>query len=349
MQMANGALPKVTFGTIVLNGEPFTRYCLRGLYPFAHEIVVVEGACEDASAIATPDGHSTDATLQSLHRFKKEEDPEGKVTIIRREGFWPEKDEQSRAYAERATGDYLWQVDIDEFYKAEDMKTVLNMLRDDPKITAASFRQITFWGGFDYVTDGWYHQRGAGIYHRLFKWAEGYRYVTHRLPTVADNEGRNLRTIRWLDATTLARKDIFLYHYALVFPKQVFDKCAYYSRKWPKRFGAAREWAEQSFLRLDNPYRPHNVYQFPSWIERFQGTHPDVIRRLIHDIEEGKVAIELRRTDDIDRLLRSRSYRANRAILKTAGLMDAWLRARRNDVLRAMPGLSAHPLRGRNA
>ena len=37
-------LPRVTYGIIVLNGEPFTRYCLRSLYPFAHEIIVVEGA-----------------------------------------------------------------------------------------------------------------------------------------------------------------------------------------------------------------------------------------------------------------------------------------------------------------
>ena len=37
------ASPRVTFGIIVLNGEPFTRYCLRSLYPFAHQIIVVEG------------------------------------------------------------------------------------------------------------------------------------------------------------------------------------------------------------------------------------------------------------------------------------------------------------------
>ena len=34
---------KITFGIIVLNGEPFTKYCLRQLYPFAYEIIVVEG------------------------------------------------------------------------------------------------------------------------------------------------------------------------------------------------------------------------------------------------------------------------------------------------------------------
>jgi hypothetical protein len=31
------ASPKITFGIIVLNGEPFTRYCLRALYRFAQQ------------------------------------------------------------------------------------------------------------------------------------------------------------------------------------------------------------------------------------------------------------------------------------------------------------------------
>ena len=52
------SLPRVTFGVIVLNGEPFTRYYLRSLYPFAHQIIVVEGPSPGAARIATPDGHS---------------------------------------------------------------------------------------------------------------------------------------------------------------------------------------------------------------------------------------------------------------------------------------------------
>jgi hypothetical protein len=35
--------PLISFGMIVLNGEPFLRYNLRVLYPFAHQIIVVEG------------------------------------------------------------------------------------------------------------------------------------------------------------------------------------------------------------------------------------------------------------------------------------------------------------------
>jgi len=35
--------PRITFAMIVLNGEPFVRCNLRGLYPFAHQIIAVEG------------------------------------------------------------------------------------------------------------------------------------------------------------------------------------------------------------------------------------------------------------------------------------------------------------------
>ena len=124
--------PRVTFGVIVLNGEPFTRYCLRSLYPFAHEIIVVEGAVPGAAGASTPDGHSSDGTLDVLREFQSVEDPHRRVQVVTAEdeghpnGFWPgEKDEQSQAYARRATGDYLWQVDIDEFYTERDMRLVL--------------------------------------------------------------------------------------------------------------------------------------------------------------------------------------------------------------------------------
>ena len=199
---------------------------------------MVEGAAPGARNIATPDGHSRDGTLEALRRFKAEEDPDGKVVIVTAEdaghpdGFWPgEKDEQSRAYATRATGNYLWQVDIDEFYLADDMERVMAMLVADPTIEAMTFRQITFWGGLEYVCDGWYLRRGAAYYHRLFRWRPDYTYATHRPPTVLDETGRDLRTGRWLDASATVAAGIHLYHYSLLLPKQVIEKCDYYAQR----------------------------------------------------------------------------------------------------------------------
>ena len=137
-------MPEVTFGIIVLNGLPFLEYNLRALYPFAHQIIVVEGAVGAAATLATPEGHSLDGSLEFLRRFKEERDPEGKLVLVTAEedgapdGFWSEKDEMSQAYARRATGDWLWQVDSDEFYLEEDMRAVFAMLDEDPQISAVS-------------------------------------------------------------------------------------------------------------------------------------------------------------------------------------------------------------------
>ena len=67
--------PRISFGIIVFNGEPFTRYCLRALYPHAFEIIVVEGGHEGTVEVATPDGHSTDGTLEAIRSFVARKTP----------------------------------------------------------------------------------------------------------------------------------------------------------------------------------------------------------------------------------------------------------------------------------
>ena len=103
-----GADIRIAFGMIVFNGEPFVEYNLSAVYPVAHQIIVVEGACLSSTSVAGHNGHSTDGTLESLYRFKHELDPENKVVIVTAadegyvDGFWPEKDEMSRAYGEES-------------------------------------------------------------------------------------------------------------------------------------------------------------------------------------------------------------------------------------------------------
>jgi len=214
---------RVTFGMIVLNGEPFIKYNLRALYPFAHQIIVVEGANHNSTHCATPDGHSLDTTLEIIRTFKQVEDPENKITLVTAEdeghpnGFWPgEKDEQSQAYAKRATGDWLWQIDVDEFYREEDMLAILKMLVDDPTISTISFPEIPFWGSFDFRCDGIFLRMRYSEVHRLFKWEKGYKYLTHRPVTIVNREGLDLRRINWVRAEALRKRGIHIYHYFLM-------------------------------------------------------------------------------------------------------------------------------------
>lgn len=324
-----GSLPKITFGIIVLNGEPFTCYNLRALYPFAHEIIVVEGASPNAAHAATPDGHSVDGTLEILRNFKALNDPDDKIRIVTAEdegypdGFWPgEKDEQSRAYATRATGDWLWQIDIDEFYMSGDMRRVAEMLDADPSITAITFPEIPFWGSFDYRCDGILLRLQYSKFHRVFKWGPGYQMVTHRPPTVLDTSGVDLRTIHWLSDQDMLKQGVYLYHYTQIFPKQVSNKMTYYEQ-WIKStqnhlrpIKDGDRWYQETYLSLQNPYRVHTVNAWPSWLMRFDRGHPDEIEKLKADLAQGSISIPMRDTRDVEALLKSRRYQVGIALLK---------------------------------
>jgi hypothetical protein len=321
--------PRITFGIIVLNGEPFTRHCLRSLYPFAHQIVVVEGGHEDTRAVATPDGHSVDGTLEALRRFKSEEDLLDKVEIVTRDGFWPKTDElgrhrtaQSRAYAERATGDYLWQVDIDEFYRPEDMQAVIAMLKGQRDVSAVSFRTRSFFGGLRYVAESWDHLDGTRDFDRLFKWGPGYRYVTHEPPTVVDDRGRDLRALQWVRAGEMAKRGVFLYHYESLIPWQVEQKVRIYEDEKPEWCAGLVDWAENSYFRLRHPYRVHREYRSPSWLRRFDGPHPPQATLMMADVMMGRTSQWPRETQDIERLLKRWWYPLGRQCLLAGYYID---------------------------
>jgi hypothetical protein len=316
--------PRITFGMIVLNGEPFTRYNLRSLYPWAHQIIVVEGACKAAAAVADAKGHSTDGTLEALHRFKAEEDPEDKLTVVKAEdqghpdGFWPgEKDEMSQAYATLATGNYLWQVDVDEFYRDEDMPRILEHLSRG--FDAVTFPTLSFWGGIQILEDGEYMRLHRGReFHRLFRWGAGFRYTTHRPPTVVDAQGRDLRNLRWVRSRDLEREGIHLYHYSMLLPKQVRDKCSYYSKVDWAAFQDMERWAQEIFFELKNPFAVCNVLNVPSsWLDEHHGPHPKQIAQMIQNIRAGRhPSIELRPAEDILRVIRTPRYRLRRLMRK---------------------------------
>ena len=317
--------PKITFGIIVLNGEPFIRYNLRALYPFAHQIIVVEGACPGAKNISTNDGHSLDSTLTSLHDFKVNEDPDDKLTIVTAEddgyscGFWPEKEHMSQAYAMRATGNYIWQIDGDEFYKTEAIEKVSYILEQEKSITAVTFRTHTFWGGLKYRVDSKSLRVMIQDVHRIFAWGEGYRYISHRPPTVVNADGDNLRNIKWLSAEDMIENNVYMYHYAFLFPKQVEEKCNYYfNSSWGgNKELSSLKWANDSYFNLKHPFKVYYNNSEWSWLEEFAGEHPPQVVEMVKDVHSGKFpGISLRRHDDIDAMLNAPFYKFCRIFVK---------------------------------
>jgi len=315
---------RITFGIIALNAQPFLEYNLRALYPFAHQIIVVEGATRAAISLASPEGHSMDGTLEMLFRFRAEEDPKRKLLIVSandesyEDGFWPEKKEMSQAYAKRTTGDWLWQVDSDEFYREEDMRTVIDLLKAKPTLAGVSFPFYEFWGGFDYIVTGlWYTQQFTEVA-RIFRWASGHRYVSHRPPTVADKNDRIQDSENGISGMEMKKLGVFLYHYSYVLPKQAEQKVGYYSHvDWTDAFRENKRWLSDKYYGLKDPLFIGEKGRWAwQWLERFDGDHPKAIAQLRRDIRNGKLDVELRPTEDIEKLLDNMWYQVGRVMAR---------------------------------
>lgn len=224
----------------------------------------------------------------------------------------------SAAYAKRVTGDWLWQVDSDEFYKSEDLKRIAAILDARPDLPGLSFAFEEFWGGFDYVASGsWYLHEFSEV-PRVFRWRSGYSYISHRPPTVADEHGRPLERKRFLGGQELKKQGIVMYHYSYVLPKQARQKVGYYSNvEWTDVFRANNKWLQESYFGLSQPmFLSERGWPTLQWLERFAGTHSEAILALIDDITAGRIQVELRSKDDIEDLLNSRLYSFQKIIAR---------------------------------
>lgn len=287
---------KVTFGMIVLNGEPFVVANLRALYRFAHQIIIVEGASPHAAESATPDGHSLDGTLESIRSFIANEDKLGKVSLVTAEdeghpnGFWPhEKTQQSQAYAKRATGDYLWQIDVDEFYSPQEMAKIISYLAEHPKVNGVLFGAYHFYCGARYVVEGgfiWHPQYQGecfGRYRRLFKWSPGWSYAAHRPPTIVDANGGEVTAVGLVDCRAILGKSRAIYHYFMHTPEVILRKATYYSRISPEVFANRRAASLALLQNVDSRscLRIFNQFSTWNWLVEFEGEHPPEMEKLL--------------------------------------------------------------------
>lgn len=313
--------PRLTFGLIVLNGEPFTRYWLRSVYPWAHQIVISEGATRFSAANVGPDGHSTDGTLDIIRAFQEKEDVEKKVILVTAEdeghpnGFWPgEKIEMCQAFAKKATGDFLVTPGVDEFYRDEDYPVILETLKSGA--THVCFNMVDFWGSPEYTVDSFWTRLHLGEIDRIMSWGTGYHYVEHRPPTVIDNTGLNVSCRKRVSAGEMERLGVRLLHFSHLFPGQIVRKSRYYSAIGMYNLTVMDRWADECYLQLRRPFHVHNVYRHMSWLSRYKGMLPEQVRRMMDDIRTGKIQVEMRRTDDVERLLARPGYMLAGRMLK---------------------------------
>ena len=287
--------PTFSFVTIVLNGMPFLEHALRAVYDFAHEIILVEGAVENCRFAANSDGSSKDGTVECIKNFP---DPQKKIRLI--QGTWPEKCEMQNDALAHVTGDYVWLMDSDEVYRHADLEKVRQLIQADPSITQLNVIPDNFWKGFDHLMVAPRFLEPAAHYRRIFKFAPGARFTSHRPPTMV-HPGSKLTTEQQhcVSGDQTRALGIAPCHYSYVVEAQVAQKVELY-----QRYGWAKDWKldlNEWLRECWQKWTPQNAAaierRHPVWTggrdsrtEPFRGEHPEVMREFIGQWRSTPVA-----------------------------------------------------------
>jgi len=142
--------PTISFFMIVFEGADLIENTLKCIYPHAYEILIAEGAVE---LMAKVKGYhrSKDGTVEKILNFP---DPERKIILIQKPSAWKDKAEMKNMLIKLATGNILWQVDVDEMYLAEDIKRIRKIFKDNPNIDIVSFQAYHFWKDTSHIVIG---------------------------------------------------------------------------------------------------------------------------------------------------------------------------------------------------
>lgn len=267
---------KITFGMIVFNAESnlpdgMLEACIKNIYDIAHEIIIVEGATKavthyfdgDTSKF-TNDGKSTDNTVSIIRNIP---DPLNKINLIESTGFWNGKTEMCNAWARIATGDYVWQIDSDEFYHPDDIKKLISYLEKE-RPDAVYFNAFHFFGGIDYCIDERsFPEWGSGPWYRLFRNVPGKsRWISHEHP-IYECDGIICNHAKLVDQHKSSEIGIKMYHYSYVDYKQINFKTSFYKNDiYPV--------AWNNFL-TNKDYCPLGAKAY-----KFEGQHPEIIKKL---------------------------------------------------------------------
>jgi hypothetical protein len=258
---------------------------LNNLYPVVSEILIAEGAVAPTNANkgdatwATETGRSTDGTVSFLQDYP---DPEHKIKIFTKDGFWDGKLEMCNKIAENATGDWIYQVDYDEVIPQQDLIRIFSLLKSEPHVERVDFYARQFFGDWTHcvepVPGPWINQFE---WRRIFKHSPGSEWLSHTPPTYCDASGKimGLRHDESLFAPqTLWDRDftkytlgVELFHYSMVTRAQAAFKQKYYAASGVDYLALFDAWQEDHSTTLVNGDRT----------TEFLGEHPEAIQKLL--------------------------------------------------------------------
>jgi len=282
---------KIAFGMIVFEGDYVLKESLESVYPYASQILIAEGPVTYWQQRGRTT--STDNTNKILKEFP---DPENKIKIVH--GQFQGKDDQCRAYMKflNKDTDYIWNLDSDEVYRAEDIEKIISLLEKE-NYTSVGVRSCSFYGGFGSYIGGFEEQ--VDNFLRIFKVYPGCTWKTHRPPTIEAPPGVETLPEKHLNSDDLWNKHgVRMYHYSYVFPTQVRNKLEYYKNK-VNRYNCHPNYFNEIYLpwvtgdsvtkmNIEKSWR--GVHEFiqrdDAYTKCFVGAHPTPIQNSLPQLKK---------------------------------------------------------------
>jgi len=263
---------------IVLNGEPWLEAWLKTYRDFADRIIVVEGVDSERfdtvpdnirQKCFTKDGHSLDNTLDIL------KNADADLTLITKSnGFWPSKNAMFAELSKHCNSDYVFEVDIDEFWFQKDLNSIRGLLEERPEIATWWGKPLNFWKGGRWHTKA---VKGDGCWWCdapwIFKWRPGMVLVhrpRHAEPPINDK---------------VAYLPFRVHHYNYVMAKDAEYKRHYHKEpaSWYEDVWCA--WSEDNRIDLGRGVQPGR--QEKTELMEYLGKHPKFAQRVLTKIEKG--------------------------------------------------------------
>lgn len=262
------------------NEREFAPLVLASIYSEVDRIIVIEGAVVNRPN-ATPDGHSTDGTVEILADFKKNHDPDNKIVIVSINKPWKNLEEMKQTFLDLSIpGDWILINDADEFYRPEDIRRVRIAIDLNPHACEFVPNFLHFYGDFWHVAKPgpeWQPQ-----HQRLFKYVRGMKYNSH--PVVTDPAGSCTYFASHYQSRRVMLNDFWVYHYGYARSQMdtiMREKQKYYDKELLAHGGANKKFDQ----------KVTDWFANTEPVLEFDGDHPAILRPSIMTtvLPRGKV------------------------------------------------------------
>lgn len=227
------------------NEAGWIEHVLKNNYTEFDIIRVVEGAVEGRPK-STPDGHSTDNTLDIIRSFP---DPDGKIELFQLHRPFKSLEEQKQIFLDVASeGEWLFIVDADEFYLDDDIRRARVAIHKNPTATEIIPTFLHFYRDFFHVRAP--HPEWQPQHQRIIKYIAGMRYHTHPVATMPD--GKCSYFTPEIQPHRYTMPNLYIYHYGHAKGKEFHEmKAEFYRKELEKYEGRGGSAAAEFDIKLD--------------------------------------------------------------------------------------------------